>query len=345
MSADQPVDFRSDTVTLPPEKMLEAMVRAQVGDDVWRDDPTVRTLEEEAAHLLGKEAGLFVPSGTMGNQVAIATVTHPGDEVIAEARSHVYNYEVGGLARLSGVQVRAIRGIQGRMPIAEVARAFQPDDVHCPRTRVIALEQTHMASGGRVLPLEYTDAIATLAREHGLHVHVDGARFFHAVRALTVTPERVARCADSLTFCLSKGLSAPVGSVLVGTQAFVDEARRVRKMLGGGMRQAGYLAACGLYALHHQIERLDEDHANARRLAEGLAALPGHPVEPADCETNLCLLPVPGGKAGHYVESLQRRGFLVSTLGTGTLRFVTHRHVSAHDVDRLLMVLREIWVV
>ncbi|MBK9384236.1 MAG: aminotransferase class I/II-fold pyridoxal phosphate-dependent enzyme [Planctomycetes bacterium] len=339
-------DFRSDTITKPTAEMLRAMGSAEVGDDVLGDDPTVQRLEALAAERFGKEAALFVPSGTMGNQIAIATATRPGEEILVHRQNHCFQYEGGGLARICLVQARLLDGPAGCVPVADFEANLRPDDVHHPRTRLVALEQTHMASGGRVLPLAYIEAVRAFATAQRLWVHIDGARVFNACVAAGVSAARYGALCDSLSFCLSKGLSAPVGSVLVGSRDFVREARRTRKLLGGGMRQAGYLAACGLVALDSMLERLAEDHARAQRLARAFGSLDagGRPaIDPAAVETNLVILDTPSGAAHRIQGALEERGVRALALGSSRLRFVTHRHIEDRHVERAMEALRAVW--
>ncbi|MFQ5655859.1 MAG: threonine aldolase family protein, partial [Planctomycetota bacterium] len=274
------VDLRSDTVTHPTEEMLRAMVSAPLGDDVFGDDPTVRALEEEAAALVGKEAALFVPSGTMANSIAVAIATRPGDEIILMDDSHTYLFEGGGSARLWGVHARPLPGEDGCLDPVEVEGAIRPDDPHFPRTSMVLLENTHNMQGGIVVAPEEIARVAAVCRPHSLTLHLDGARLFNGVVALGRPATDFTAPADSVSVCLSKGLSCPVGSLLAGSAEAIGEARRVRKVLGGGMRQAGVLAACGRVALREGIERLADDHRRAAALARGLAALPGVRIFP-----------------------------------------------------------------
>ena len=337
-------DFRSDTVTRPTREMLEAMARAEVGDDVLGDDPTVRRLEEMAAERLGKEEAVFVPSGTMGNQASIAAQTRPGDEVILEEDSHCIHYESGGLGRIASVQVRTLKGRRGAMDPAEVERAIRPPIAYLPRTSLVVVEQTHMNAGGCVLPLENLLAIREIARKRGLRVHMDGARIFNASAASGIPPSRYAAQADSVTFCLSKGLSCPVGSLVCGDGNFVSEARRLRKCLGGGMRQAGYLAACGIYALTHLVERLADDHARAKRLAQGLGNLRGLSVDNLEVESNIVFVSVrvPGLDAPKVQALLESEGVRAIALGPDRMRFVTHREIEDADVERAIAAAKRI---
>ena len=349
------IDLRSDTVTRPTEAMRRAMAEAVVGDDVYEEDPTVRELEERMADILGKEGGLFVASGTMGNLTALLTHAGRGDELIVGHLGHTFLYEVGGSAGLGGIHAAVLENApDGTMPLSAIADAVRnPLDIHAPRTRVICLENTHNRCGGIVLDPTYVEDVARLAREKGAVVHLDGARLFNASRALGVAPTRWSAAADSVMVCLSKGLGAPVGSVLCGTRDFVRSARRIRKMLGGGMRQVGILAAAGLYALDHHVERLDEDHTNARRLAAGIAATPGLSslqAEPAPTAwTNLVYFEIDAAAirsgapdAALLAHRLRERGVLASPIGkTGReLRMVTHLDVTAKDIEEALLALR-----
>ena len=290
-----PIDLRSDTVTLPTDEMRRAMAAAEVGDDVWGEDPTVNALEERAAALLGKEAGLFVSSGTMGNLVSLMAHVPRGGEVIAGAQSHIVRDEAAGHAVVVGASVLQLRDRpDGTLDPDEVAAAFRdPTDPHEPTTALVAIENAHSHSGNQPIPVAATERIAAVAHARGVPLHVDGARFFNAVVALGVAPADLAAAADSVTFCLSKALGCPVGSVVVGSRDFIACARRARKMVGGGMRQAGILAAGALFALDHHVERLAQDHLHAKQLAQGLAALPGVKVDVAAVETNLVYAELP----------------------------------------------------
>lgn len=321
------VDLRSDTVTRPTPAMLSAMVAAEVGDDVLGDDPTVAALEARAAALTGKEAALFTPSGTMANQIAIRCWTQPGDEVLMEDGGHPFHYEAGAAAVVSGVQLRTLPGEGGLLSTEAVAAAVRPDDVHCPPTTLVILEDTANRGGGRVYPLALLEAHGALARRLGLRLHLDGARVFNAAVAQGLPLARLAAPVDSLCFCLSKGLGAPVGSVLCGPADFIRRARRVRKLLGGGMRQAGYLAAAGLHALDHHVERLAEDHRRARELARGLEALGLIVDEP---ETNMVYVDLPPDlplDAAALAGELAEQGVRCLPTGPRRLRLVTHLDV------------------
>jgi threonine aldolase len=326
------IDLRSDTVTRPTPAMRDAMAHAEVGDDVFGEDPTVNRLEEAAAARVGKEAAVFVPSGTMANQIAIGIHTRHGESVLASQGAHILRYEAGGAAALSGVQITTI-GSGGLFDADDVRAAVLPDtNVHFAPTSLLAIENTHNASGGRIFPLSALESATAAARGEGLRTHLDGARLFNAVVASGVDAARWAATFDTVSFCFSKGLGAPVGSVLCGSREAIGFARRLRKMFGGGMRQAGILAAGAQHALDHHVERLAEDHANAQRLAEGLQSL-GLPVDPWP-ETNIVMFRVADtmgfARAAHH----QRVG--VIPLDPGRFRAVTHLDVSADDVDEAI---------
>lgn len=336
------IDVRSDTVTHPTEAMRRAMAAAEVGDDVYRDDPTVNRLEALAAERVGKERALFVPSGTMGNQLAVMTHTTPGDEIIVGARSHIVAHEVGGASRLSGAGYALVDNPDDVVRADDVARLVRPDDIHMPRTSLLCLENA--LANGDVVPVDVMDATYRRAKEFGLAVHLDGARLFNAAVALGMEAKEIAARADSVMFCLSKGLCAPVGSLLCGPAAFVEKARKYRKMLGGGMRQAGVLAAAGLIALEEMTARLGEDHANAKRLAELLAAIPGLHAAPELVKINMVFWnhAVPGFDDQAFVAFLAERGFRASVFErSGHFRFVTNHGVGRADVDRLAAAVRE----
>ncbi|MBO8173225.1 MAG: low-specificity L-threonine aldolase [Bacillaceae bacterium] len=324
------IDLRSDTVTRPTPEMRQAMYDAEVGDDVYGEDPTVRELEEKAAEILGKEAALFVTSGTQGNQTAVLTHCRPGDEMILEGESHIFLYEGGAAAALAGVQTRTIPGQNGIMDPSDVRKAIRGRDIHYPRTALIALENTHNKAGGRVIPLENMQAIQQVAREHGVPIHLDGARLFNAAVAAGVSPAAFAACVDSVQVCLSKGLSAPAGSILAGSAAFIEEARVWRKRLGGGLRQAGVLAAPGLIALTRMVERLHEDHDNALLLARLLNDIPGLSVDVEGVETNIVLCDISGTGLSNeaFIARMKVAGVLAGPFDDGIIRFVTHREIT-----------------
>ena len=338
------IDLRSDTVTHPTPAMREAMAKAEVGDDVFGDDRTVKHLEEMAAERMGHQAGLFVASGTMGNLVAVLTHCGRGHEVIAGDSSHTLNNEQGGMAALGGVVPRAVPNQpDGTLRLEDVESAIQDDDPHHARTRLICLENTQNATGGMPLDAAYTRSVAALARRYGLKLHLDGARIFNAAVALGVPVADLARDADSVTFCLSKGLSAPVGSVLCGSQDFIAEARRARKVVGGGMRQAGVLAAAGIVGLEAMVERLAEDHANAKRLAEGLADTPGFVVDPDRVRTNMVyfeLAPDVEIDALEMERRLAERRVLLFAVGRRRFRAVTHAWVTTGEIDGALLAMQ-----
>ncbi len=326
------IDLRSDTVTKPTPQMRAAMAAAEVDDDVLGHDPTVEKLEKATASILGMEAALFMPSGTMTNQVAIRAHTEPGDEVVAEAESHVYYYEGGAPAAISGVMFRLIAGDRGIFTAEQLAKAVRPRDVHFPRPRLVCLENTHNRGGGSVWPIEAVAAVADKARQLGLRMHLDGARLWNASAASGVPESRYAGYFDSVSVCFSKGLGAPVGSALAGGAEFIERARRFRKMFGGGMRQAGIIAAGALYALENNRARLAEDHANAKALAAALSGVPGLKVDPRAVQTNLVYfgVPVPADQAE---ADLAKAGVLTLAEGPFTIRAVTSLMVAAGDVQ------------
>lgn len=326
-------DFRSDTVTRPSPAMRAAMAAAEVGDDVLGDDPTVRRLEERIAELLGKSAALFAPSGTQSNLIALMAHCARGDEYLVGQSAHCYRWEAGGAAVLGSIQPQPLANqADGTLLLADIEEAIKPDDPHFARTRLLALENT---TGGKVLPPSYVNDATALARRHGLACHLDGARLFNAAAALGVTVERLAQPFDTVSVCLSKGLGAPVGSLLVGSAPLIAQGRRLRKLLGGGLRQSGILAAAGLYALEHNVDRLADDHANAHALAQGLAALPGLSVTSPD--TNIVFVKVAADLAQPFAEHLAARGIgITSAYGATHQRWVTHLDVNADAVNAAL---------
>ena len=334
------IDLRSDTVTTPTAEMRQAMYRAEVGDDVYGEDPSVNELEALGARLTGKEAGLFVASGTMGNQIAIMASTVKGAEIICEAECHIYYYEVGGLACLAGVQSRTINGCRGVITAEQIRRAIRPHELHQPPTMLICLENTHNRAGGVCYPQDVLKEIKELATEKGIAVHMDGARLFNAAVAQKISVDSITQYADSVMFCLSKGLCAPVGSLLVGSAEFINRARRYRKMLGGGMRQAGILAAAGLLSLRQMPDRLAIDHENARFLAEELVNM-GLNVDLATVQTNIvvCDVSPSGQSAAAIVADLKAVGVKVNQFGDNTIRLVTHHEISRADAARALAAL------
>lgn len=338
------IDLRSDTVTKPTEEMRKLMAKAEVGDDVYGEDPTVNRLEALAAGLFGKEAALFVTSGTQGNQVAIATWAGLGEEVIAEAESHIFYYEAAGISAIAGAQTRQIQGHKGVLQPADIERAIRKKDIHQPRTALICVENTHNRAGGTVTPLDTLKEIASVAKRAQVPVHMDGARLFNAVVATGHKESAWAEHVDSIQFCLSKGLAAPVGSMLVGSREFIDRARVWRKRLGGGLRQAGVLAAPGIFALTNMVERLAEDHENARKLAEALASLPGCHIDMETVQTNIVIATFDfcDVSADQIVEALASEGVLVSAFGPKQVRFVTHKDVLSADVDAALTIVQRV---
>lgn len=340
------VDLRSDTVTHPTPEMREAMARAEVGDDVLGEDPTVCRLEVMAAERMGKEAALFVASGTMGNLAGVLAHCGRGDEVILGDLAHTFLYEAGGVSALGGVHPHPVRTrSDGTLPLEEIEAAIRADDIHFPISRLICLENTHNRCGGVALTAGYTSAVGELARRRGLRLHLDGARIFNAAAALGVKAGLLAEPADSVSFCLSKGLCAPVGSLLCGDQAFIGRARRVRKQLGGGMRQAGVLAAAGIVALETMVDRLVEDHKRARRLAEGLGRIPGIILDPGTPQTNMVFLNLSESfpvDARQVSERLRAAGIRVHPSGARRFRLVVHYWIDDSGVDMTIDGFRSI---
>ncbi len=336
------IDLRSDTATRPTEGMRRAMAGAEVGDEQRREDPTVTELEERAAALLGHEASVYVPTATMANQIALRALSQPGDEVVAEAGAHVFRSELGGPAVHSGLAMKAIAGERGLFGAADVRDAVNPPDVHMAVTRIVCLENTHNGGGGKAWPLELVRDVSAEARRHGLSVHLDGARLLNATVANGTSAADYGREADTVTLCLSKGLGCPLGALLGGSAELIGRARRLKHLFGGAMRQAGIVAAAGLYALEHHVARLADDHANARRLAEGLADS-GLPVDPSEVETNFVLLDAAalGLTVELAAERLRAEGVLLSPAGRrGCLRALTHLDIAAGDVDRAVTAAR-----
>jgi threonine aldolase len=330
------VDLRSDTVTLPTPAMRQAMASAEVGDDVFGEDPTVRRLEARTAEVLGKEAALFVPSATMANQLAIRVHTQPGDEVVVEANAHLYYYEAGAPAALSGAICRCLPGERGVFRGADLEAVLRPPDVHFAPTRLVCLENTHNRGGGSIWPLERVTEVAAVARRHDLRMHLDGARLWNAAIAAGIPERDYAAPFDTVTVCFSKGLGAPVGAALAGAGELITRARRFRKQFGGGMRQAGIIAAGALHALEHHRTRLADDHLHARLLAEGLARLPGVELDPATVQTNIVRFRVMHQPAAAAASRLEAAGVRVFATGPDTIRAVTNLNVSRADVDAAL---------
>ncbi len=340
------VDLRSDTVTHPTPAMRQAMAQAEVGDDVMREDPTINRLQEMAAERMGKEAGLFVPSGTMGNLAAILTHCGRGDEAILGNKAHTFLFEAGGISALGGVHSYQLPNQpDGTLALEDIRSAIRPDDVHHPTTRLIVLENTHNRCGGVVLPIEYTHTVGEFARQQDLKTHLDGARIFNAAVALGKPAAELAEPFDSVTFCLSKGLCAPVGSVLCGSQEFIERARHIRKQLGGGMRQAGVLAAAGIVALETMVDRLVEDHARARRLAQGLAKIPDLVLDPGSPFTNMIFMSLAKDcklMAKEVASRVAEHGIKVGVVGATRFRLVTHYWIDDAAVDKALVAFGEI---
>jgi threonine aldolase len=337
------IDFRSDTVAMPSPEMRQAMVTAPLGDDVFGDDPTTNRLLDVAAERMGKEAATFVPSGTMGNLIGVAVNAHAGEELIADADSHMFCYETAGAAAVCGVQIRPVPTEYGVMTPQQVVDAVRPrDDPHQPLTAAVTFENTHNRHGGVVWPLEALRVAGDAAHAEGIRVHLDGARIFNASVALGVQASDIAACADTVTFCLSKGLACPIGSIFCGSEEDVEEAKRWRKRLGGGMRQVGVLAAAGLIALNHMVDRLAEDHANARTLAEGLAEMPGVRCDLLRVQTNLVFFDLDSMPAQRFTEECGRRGLLSASVGPQRMRFVTHYGIEAEDIQEALRICEEV---
>jgi len=329
------IDLRSDTVTKPSQAMREAMAHADVGDDVYGEDPTVNRLERMAAELLGKNAGLFVPSGVMGNQLSIRLHTRPGDEVIVESLSHIIRYEGGSASSLSGVQLTCVPGVRGIFSAEDVSAVIRRPDIHNPPTTLLCVEQTHNCGGGTVYPLSTIHQLADVARSNGLALHLDGARIFNAAAATGISAADYASPFDTASFCLSKGLGAPVGSLIVSDDTRITKLRRLRKMFGGGMRQAGIVAAAGIYALEHHVERLTEDHQHAKRLAQLLSEIPGVQCHPSDVETNMVLFRVEEaiGSTDELLSHCHEAGVLLNAVGDRSFRAVTHLDVTADEIE------------
>jgi threonine aldolase len=329
------VDLRSDTFTQPTAAMRAAMANAEVGDDVWGEDPTARRLEDRAAELLGKEAALFVPSGTMANQIALLLHCRPGDEVIVGRGAHLRLYESGAAAAWAGVQFAEVGGLDGTFEAAALESAIHPDDRHYPRTRAVAVENTHNRGGGRVWPIDRLRAVIESARANGLALHLDGARIWNAAAASGQSESELASGFDTVSACFSKGLGAPVGSVLAGGREAIERAIRVRKMLGGGMRQVGVLCAAALYALEHHRSRLSDDHAAARRLGDALAGMPGVRIDPARIDTNIVIAELDRA-AAELCRQVATVGVRIAAVGPTAIRCVTHLDVDTAGIDRAI---------
>lgn len=337
--SDAFIDLRSDTVTRPSPAMRQAMANAEVGDDVMGDDPTMAALEKRVANLLGKEAAAFTPSGTMANQLAVRAHTQPGDEILIDADSHVYFYECGAPAALSGCTFRFVASRRGIFTAQQLKDAIRPANIHFPRPSLVVIENTHNRGGGSIWPVENIAAIRQVADEHNLKMHMDGARIMNACVARGCKPTDYTHYFDSVSMCFSKGLGAPIGSAIAGSAEFIRRVRFFRKMFGGGMRQSGILAAAALYALDHNVDRLAEDHANAKRLAEGLARIPGITVDPAEVETNIvCFQIAPHlGSGAAFVAKLKEAKVGMLANGPQQLRAVTHLDVSREQIEEALV--------
>lgn len=338
------IDLRSDTVTLPTEEMLEAIRNAELGDDVYKEDPKVNKLEEMAAKKMGKEAALLVPSGTMANLVSVMSNTKRGDCVILEAESHMYWYEVGGLSAVAGLLPWPVKGNMGALDPRDVEAAVKPRNIHFPETTLVCIENTHNRAGGTIVTPEQIEALRKVAEKHGLILYMDGARIFNAAVALKIDVRELTRHVDNLMFCLSKGLSCPIGSVIVGDSGFIERAEKIRKMLGGGMRQAGIIAAPGIIALEKMVDRLEEDHRNARLLAEGLAKVEGLHVDLRRVQTNIVLIDVSGlgVDANIFIKKLKERFVLASYHSRSIIRMVTHRGIEREDIEKTLSIIEEL---
>jgi threonine aldolase len=339
----QKIDLRSDTVTQPTFEMRQAMAAAEVGDDGWEDDPTVKLLEATAAELLGKEAALFVASGTMGNLVSVLTHCQQGEEIIVGSESHLYYYEYGGVSALGGVILRTLTNERdGTLNLDALESAIRPQSMRFPKTSLICLENTQNRCSGRVLSPEYTAEVTNLAHQKDIAVHLDGARIFNASVALGIPVSKLTKSIDSVTFCLSKGLSCPIGSIVCGSQEFITRARRIRAMLGGGMRQVGIIAAAGLVALETMVDRLLEDHINAQQLATGLSRIKAFSVDSKAVESNIVIFDLLQGDASLLVKRLAEAGLLISQYGTDRLRMVTHYGIGKEDIETALGTIEQI---
>jgi threonine aldolase len=339
------IDLRSDTITKPTEPMRRAMYEAQVGDDVFFEDPTVNRLQERVAALLGKERALWVASGTMGNLLSIKALTQPGEEVILETENHIFVYEAAGSAVVSGVQLSPIQGKRGLITRPQVEAAIRPADIHQPRTSVVVIENTHNRAGGTVIPLGEIERIRELCQQRGISMHMDGARLLNAVVASGIEASRYAQHFDTVTICFSKGLGVPMGSMIAGSGAVMDRVHRFRKMMGGGQRQVGIVAAAALYALDYHVERLAEDHANAKRLAEALSKLPDVSVNPEEVDTNIVIFQVDPARMSptDVVVEMQKRGVLMFPFGPTKVRCVTHLDVSSDDIEAAIGAFSEVF--
>ncbi len=339
------IDLRSDTVSKPTAEMREVMVKAEVGDDVFGEDPTVNQLQEMMAKLTGNQSALFVPSGTMSNQISINVHTQPGNEVIVEHNSHLYNYESGAPALLSGVQIMPLKGNRGCFTLEQVKQAVRPANIHHPQTALICIENTHNREGGTIFPLDEIKRISHFARENGIHIHLDGARLWNASIATGISIQEYCQYFDSASLCFSKGLGAPVGSIIVGSYEFIKRARYYRKVYGGGMRQAGILAAAAIYAVQNNLERLKEDHRRARNLGDFIATLPGIRIDQETLQTNIIVFDVKeSGQSGEQViNSLAKLGVKMLTFAGTKIRAVTNLHITDNDIEHTISALKDIF--
>ncbi len=343
--ADKFIDLRSDTVTRPSEEMRKAMYKAEVGDDVFQEDPSVNRLQEYAAEILGKEAALFVPSGVMGNQICLNVLTNPGDEVICERDSHIFNYESGSPAALSGIQLSPIDGKNGVITPEQVEPYIRPASAYyMAKTKVIEVENTHNRAGGAIQPLDNIIALRKLAKKYNLYSHLDGARIWNASAASGIPVKDYAEHFDSVSCCLSKGLGAPVGSIIAGTKEFIKEAFRIRKAWGGGMRQVGIIAAAGLYALKNNTGRLDEDHRKARILAEAISEIPSLEIDMDAVQTNILIFKPLKVSVEKAIEDCRKEGLLISVGKVDSLRAITHLDVSFEETEKACKILREVFL-
>ncbi len=337
------IDIRSDTVTKPSRKMLEAMLDAKVGDDVFGEDPTVNMLQEKCAQITGKEKALFVPTGCMANQLAVKSHTHQGDEVILERESHILNYETAAASIISRVQLYPVEGINGVMNPDDIKKSVRPDDYYFPKTKLICVENTHNRAGGVIQPYENLKTISSFARENGIKMHMDGARIFNASVETGIDVMGYAKLADSISFCFSKGLGAPVGSVLCGSEEFIDIAHKWRKIIGGGMRQAGVLAAAALYALEHNVERLKEDHTKAKYFANEINKIDGIEVELETVQTNMVIFRTTEYQKPEFIRLLKDKGVLVSAGSFHKIRAVFHLDVQMNEVTKAVDVIKSLF--
>jgi len=335
------IDLRSDTFTHPTQSMRDAMATAEVGDDVFQEDPTIKKLEALSAEKTGKEAALFVPTGTMGNLISVLSHCYRGDEILLGDRCHISLYEVGGVSALGGVHPRTLaNNCDGTISLEILEKGIRHSDIHSPTTRLICLENTHNFCQGTPLSPDYMRSVGNLAKKYGLKIHLDGARVFNAATALNVPVSKLTEDVDSVMFCLSKGLSAPVGSLVCGSSEFIDKARKMRKMVGGGMRQAGHLAAAGLVALQELVERLEEDHKNAKLLANGIAGIDGIELDDTQVKTNILFFKLTKLEGTKFISELEKQQIKILMTGTGTFRAVIHREVSKEQVERVIETIR-----